>query len=385
MNSPPEYDLVDSNSSSLHLSHPTPNERIKTWTTTAATWGDPDLIPLCLQRFQYLTTIPLAKNGGMTMWILTDAKCLPDQRPILSSCETFRKRSLTSDAQGNTNDNMVYGIASVFTPPRYRRRGYAARLMKELANKLHSWQSAAPTPCIGSILYSDIGRRYYAKLGWHVNPTNSHYTFRPARVPWPSRTEGISKARLAELCERDEIMIRNAMKCPRKGTKRRVTIIPDIDHMLWHIGKEEYMSELFLGKIPLLKGAITGPPGNQIWAIWTHCYYSHPEERLNENGLYILRLVVQNAEPTTDDANQPMDSFNAILQAAQYEATEWKLDYITLWEPSLLVQGWIDGSGIEYAITERKEEGIASGMWYDANGSKIDPPLWINNERYAYC
>ncbi|OBT64452.1 hypothetical protein VE03_05371 [Pseudogymnoascus sp. 23342-1-I1] len=385
MNSLPEYSPADYNLSSLCLRHPTPDEQIQIWTTTAATWGDPlDLLPLWLQRFKYLTTIPLAKNGGMTMWILTNTNYLPDQRPILSSCDTFLKRSLSSDAQGNTKDNIIYGIASVFTPPQYRRRGYAARLMEELSKKLHSWQSVH-APCIGSILYSDIGRSYYTKLGWHVNASNIHYTFKPAQVPWPSCTEGISKSRLAELCDIDEVMIRKAMKLPTNEERRRVVIIPDVEHMLWHIEKGEFMSNLFLGKIPSLKGVIIGVPGNRMWAIWTHCYYTHPEAQSSENGLYILRLVVENDECTIDNDTELADLLKAILRAAQYEATEWKLDYINLWEPSLLVQRLIGKSGIEHAATDRKDKAVASGMWYDENGSNIDPPLWINNERYAYC
>ncbi|KAJ5799672.1 lysine acetyltransferase protein [Penicillium psychrosexuale] len=280
-------------------------------------------------------------------------------------------------------ENIVHGIASVFTPPHHRRQGYAARLMKELANILYGWQSEH-LPCVGSILYSDIGPSYYTKLGWHVNATNSHYTFNPARIPWPSEAKGLSKTSLVELCDRDETMIRDAMKTSA-NVERRVVIIPDIDHMLWHIEKEQFMSELFLGKIPLLKGAIAGPPGNQIWVVWTHCYYSHPEEESNENGLNILRLVVENEHPGSVNYDELLRSLKAVIHAAQWEANEWKLDYVNLWEPSKLVKKMIEKSGISHDIVEREDEAIACGMWYDQNGIIIDAPLWVNNERYAYC
>jgi GNAT superfamily N-acetyltransferase len=384
MGSLSDYNLVDSNSPSLHLSQPTPDEQLRLWTTTAGTWGDSDQVPLWLGRFRYLTTIPLAKDGGMTMWILTDAEYPPCGRPILSSCDTILKRSVTCDGQGNTQDNIIHGIASVFTPPEYRRRGYAARLMKELATKLHGWQSEH-TPCIGSILYSDIGETYYTNLGWHVDTADSQYNFKPAQVPWPAGAKGIRKPWLTELCERDEAIIRKSMKVVTDEPKRQMTIIPDVAHMLWHIAKEEFMSGLFLGKIPLMIGAIAGPPGSQIWAVWTHCYYSHPDEELRENGLYILRLVVENEEAAAAKINELVDSLKAVLEAAQHQASEWRLDYINLWEPSRLVRELIEKSGIEHTITGRRKEAIASGMWYDENGSTIDPPLWMNNERYAYC
>ena len=71
--------------------------------------------------------------------------------------------------------------------------------------------------------------------------------------------------------------------------------------------------EAFLGKIPLMKGAIAGPQGSRIWAVWTHCYYSHSDEQLLENGLHILRLVMEDEEAATAKANELVDSLKAVL------------------------------------------------------------------------
>jgi hypothetical protein len=82
-----------------------------------------------------------------------------------------------------------------------------------------------------------------------------------------------------------------------------------------------------------MKGPIAGPQGSRIWAVWTHCYYSHPDEQLLENGLHILRLVMEDEEAAKAKANELVDSLKAVLEAAQHQASEWKLDYINLWEP----------------------------------------------------
>lgn len=153
-----------------------------------------------------------------------------NHRRILASCESFRKRSLQGDQDGNTKEVIIHGIASVFCAPQYRRRGYAGRHMAEMAKALRSWQADGGTPVIGSILYSDIGKEYYAKLGWRPNQPNFHFEFPPGDVEWPSSVNPVAADEIADLCHRDEIMIRAAMSAPEPSVKTRAVILPDVDH-----------------------------------------------------------------------------------------------------------------------------------------------------------
>lgn len=390
----PSDGLPDSSSPNLYLSHPTPEECVKIWTSTSASWKDSLTLPVYLEESLYLTTVPLAKNNGMTTWILVDKNLLPNERPILCSCESFRKRSLTSDANGNVEENIVHGIASVFCPPEYRGRGYAVRHMKEMAKVLRSWQSEQGR-CVGSVLYSDIGKSYYANLGWHPNPTNSHVVFQPSKSPKPPLAKEVVEGDLAKLCEKDEMMIRKAMAAPA-GVGMRLTIVPDLDHMLWHIRKEDFATEKLFGKAAQAKGAIAGPPGRQVWAIWTHRYYGHLDAEPSNNVLYILRLVVEGGcareissaeekEQHTAMQDEQISYLKAVLQAAQAEAAEWRLGHVELWDPTPLVQDMITQSGIEHFAVEREEDSIACGLWYDENGGVGSAPQWLNNEHYAWC
>lgn len=49
--------------------------------------------------------------------------------------------------------------------------------MKELAKALRGWQSEYGKS-LGSVLYSDIGKEYYAKLGWPPNSATFICLFR---------------------------------------------------------------------------------------------------------------------------------------------------------------------------------------------------------------
>ena len=189
--------------------------------------------------------------------------------------------------------------------------------------------------------------------------------------------------------------------------KKRLNIIPDLDHILWHIRKEDFATRYLFGRVPEAKGAIAGPPGQQVWAIWTHRYYDRPDAESPDNVLYILRLVVEGMEvagsPHDESKIEGVESGNevvnsrdgaryhkqavylkGVIQAAQAQAVEWKLDHVKLWDPWPFVRATLESSGIQYTIVERQEDSIASGFWYDENGESGVAPEWIGNEHYAW-
>lgn len=258
--------LPDAQSPDLHLSHPTAGECQTVWKLGSLAWTDALSLPQYLEESAYLTTVPLAKDGVMTNWILTDKNLPPDQRPILCSCETFRKRGFISDRDGNLTEKIIHGVASVFCDPVLRLRGYGSRLMRELAEILRTFQ-AETTMSIGSVLYSDIGKKFYADLGWHPFPINTHIELDPSALLEEPRATQILSRDLERLCEEDEGMIRKELTSASPNGKIRIMLVPDLDHMLWHHKKKEFVCDKLFRKQPEIKGAIVGQPGNRMWAI----------------------------------------------------------------------------------------------------------------------
>jgi hypothetical protein len=386
-----------SDSSELCLAHPTSDELIAISMGTAAMWKDALSLPVYLEESRFLATAPLARDGGMTTWVLVDKNTVPDKRVIFCSCESYRKRALQSDAEGMVVDIFVHGIASVFCALEYRGRGYPKRMLRELSTKLPTWQTSGKQ-CIGSILYSDIGKSYYAELGWKCTPSNTHIEFRPLCHTKSPLVRPVLVTHLPDLCKRDEALIRTQMACRTQDSRPRMSISPDFDHVGWHLAKEEFACNYLFGKPPHVIGAIAGPSGSQVWALWTRRYYNHPDAEKPHNALYILRLVMEADGNTThsrsgsempdrneNDTNQ-VQHLRTVLQAAQTEAFNWKLDTIKLWHPSPLVIQRLDKSGMHYEVVEREKESIASGLWYDEHGGiSNSAPLWLNNEHYAWC
>jgi GNAT superfamily N-acetyltransferase len=94
-----------------------------------------------------------AKNT-LTSWLWKNA-----DGAVLASCETF-----SDEAQIGSRRGTVAMIASVFTEPALRKRGYAEQMLKVVIAKHRADQN-----CLALALFSEIGTTYYQRLGfWPV-------------------------------------------------------------------------------------------------------------------------------------------------------------------------------------------------------------------------
>lgn len=276
-------------------------------------------------------------------------------------------------------EGITHGIGSVFSQPKYRGKGYAARMLRELGPMLKSWQIDPTVPgretVPFSILYSDIGPKYYAKFGWEVHPS-SH-------IALPSSTSSTSSAKpltyedIPALCKLDEQMIRKQLEAAKDGNTH-VALLPSNDQMLWHHKREDFVTNKIFGKSPIIKGAIAGAPGSRVWAIWTRAFYGSLKPE-SGNTFHILRLVLENEI----DDRKNAESLKGILEMAQQEAKEWQLDEVDLWNPSEVVQSLVKRTGLDHKVEHREKESIPSLMWY--GDTKAGDIRWMANEKYGWC
>ncbi|KAK1749520.1 lysine acetyltransferase [Echria macrotheca] len=385
---PPSASLPESTSPSLILTHPTPSEQQHTWSLTHPKWGPALTKEAYLARESYLTTVPLAKDGGISHWILTTttttspspSQSSSENRPILSSCETLRKPCITALPSGDLTKGIAYGIGSVFTDPQFRGRGYADRMLRELGQILSSGDATC------SVLYSDIGREFYAKRGWMAFPSG-HVAFPPLEKM--DGEGGNDKVRrlvgyheLAELCAVDEGLVRGqVIKRARETGKKCVALMPGLEQMLWHLMREDYMTREIFGRTPVTRGAVVGGTGDKrVWAVWTRGYYGGLQS-VEGNTLHILRFVVEDEEGM--DEEELVGAFRAIIKVAQAEAVEWRSQEVQMWNPSPLLRRVIGRCGIEHSFVERDTESIASLMWYGEG--RVEDVEWVANEKYGWC
>lgn len=377
---PAEMPLPDASSPDLHLTHPTPTEMNETWNLNAVSWGSALPLPDYIERETYLTTVPTARDGGVTHWILVDRNLPPNKRPILAACESLRKPALVSK-NGVITEGITHGIGSVFGPPAYRGKGYPSRMMKEMGEILKTWQVDSKIPgqqtCPFSILYSDIGKKYYSKFGWASYPS-SHIAFPPTSNTPTSPTTPLGYEDLPALCKADETYIRRDLEAV-KDSKTHVATLPTFDVMQWHHMREDFVTRKLFSKPPTIKGAISsGPVGSRIWAIFTRTFYGPVGDPKSRNTLYILRLVVEDKTDSEENAKK----LEGILQLAQKEAKEWQLGSVSLWNPCDLTKSLIRRIEIQHTEVDRESESIAALMWY---GDAKEEVVWDANEKYGWC
>jgi GNAT superfamily N-acetyltransferase len=138
----------------------TPEQREQAWRINSVSWKGPMSIEQYLSREVHLMNQELCANGRCKYWVLVSAK---DPLDIIASCETIQKTVLASNDSG-FQVLKGYGIASVYTNPKYRRQGMAATLINHLKN----WFDTEGETDL-SVLYSDIGSVSWSLFGeWHL-------------------------------------------------------------------------------------------------------------------------------------------------------------------------------------------------------------------------
>ena len=151
-------DLPSNDSPNLALLEQTPEEKIKIWKLNGQIWRGRLSLENYIRREEHLADQAFTRNGGIAYWVLTDSTKPPNERPILSSCESLRKRAFVKRIDGVVEEVISHGVGSVFCDPSLRSRGYARRMVVELGKKLDYWSQEEGRSTDFTVLYSDIGK-----------------------------------------------------------------------------------------------------------------------------------------------------------------------------------------------------------------------------------
>ena len=163
---------------------------------------------------------------------------------VLSSCETYRMASLRDGDPGHS-----YGIASVYTEPDKRLKGYTVELLARLGARLAGADPAAQA----MVLFSDVALAVYQKSGFEARPAlNLAFPSSPGDpldgVDALLREDGVAGALAAIPPPADPFTIRPAAA--------------QID---WHLERERIYSALMGRPRPMACGARAGA-GTVLWA-----------------------------------------------------------------------------------------------------------------------
>jgi GNAT superfamily N-acetyltransferase len=378
----------------LVLVTPTPAERLACLKANAASWRGPLTPGQYIRREEILIDQDMTRDGALASWILVDRNLPPDSRTILCSCESYAKRAFLA-YNGKTEDIVAHAIGSVYCRSEFRGRGYAKRMMAELAKILDTWQQDKTDrkQCVFSVLYSDIGKDFYAAHGWKPFPA-SHMSL--PTVSW-SKGEGQVNVDLSLVKDMDAEDVRNNMCSDAvidqyrqilrnlsrsDGGKAKVAMAPDYSHMSWHWAREDFYIETLFPEqgYPRVKGAAV--PSRGIFVCWTRTFGCSAKDRT----LYILRALFDEKEPASlPEKHAAIQGLAAVLRRAQIEAGKWQMDHVEIWNPSPMLQEAAKLLDEQTALVERVSSGIPSLKWAGKELGLGKDVEWVWNERYAWC
>ncbi|KAL4878901.1 hypothetical protein BJY04DRAFT_106337 [Aspergillus karnatakaensis] len=382
-----DAELLPGDSPELVLAQATPKERIESIKLNSTEWRGPLDLDAYLAREETLFQQRLTRKR-LTCWILVDCREPENARTILSSCETYKKTTIVARG-GKVEDAPAHGVGSVFCRPEFRGKGYAKRMLQELSKKIDAWHAEGDGKerPLFSVLFSDIGKRFYAQFGWRPHQS-SHFALPSITQEYstPAKAALLPEAKVlrpddvqfhmcnSSIAEKERELLRAASL---RSSGPKIAIVPDFDHYLWHWAREEFYSRKLHPDrdIPNVKGA--GIDEVNVYCAWNRVFSSTPEE----NTLYILRWVYD--EPTTpEETETTIKAMAAILRRAQLEAHEWGMMSVTFWNPTPLLKDAVAILDPNAEITHREKDSIASLRW---SGNPEEHVEWFWNEKYAWC
>jgi hypothetical protein len=257
--------------------------------------------------------------------------------------------------------------------------------MKLLNETLATRAKDQDTGALFSVLFSDIGPKFYAARGWKAYES-AHLKFTvdaSAEYAVPEGVRAIHEDDIAALTQLDEELLRKRLATPASSDARiKVAIVPDEDHMLWHIARQVLASEaLYPGKQPPhVHGAQVTLSGTRIWALWHRKLKSADDE--TKNKLYFLRFVIEDPDAVSDEDLGV--AFEKIISAAKLEAKASKCASVIMWSPEVRLKRLVEErDSLAAAYVVRDNDSIISLSWF-GEGSVDDVDFMIP-EQYTWC
>ncbi|KUI73381.1 hypothetical protein VM1G_08952 [Cytospora mali] len=349
------------------------------WRLNGVAWAAPMSIDDYVAREYHLSQQDLSKEGRCIYWVLTHKD---DPTHVVASCESVKKTIFIAGHGTGINDGFVeatgYAIASVYTNPKYRRLGMAGYMLRKLQEHMD-----ADSEC--SVLYSDIGKLYYANFGWDVFPSDQATIYLQGdkfSLPEPAATRYLTLEELEPLCNKDVAGVKAKFQnLASDHQKTHVAFSPSYAQIAWQLAREQFMAGIMFKREIQRRGAIT--TNGRSWIYWDHDW--------RENKLKIMRIVCLDTDPETGVTimnESKMWDIVELLRAAAAEAAEWGLQKVLIWNPDDNTTRGIKGfhnfheEDVDVIFDERNSS-IPSFRWKGGRGKQ--DTVWEDNYYYCWC
>ncbi|KAG9314667.1 hypothetical protein JVU11DRAFT_5472 [Chiua virens] len=386
---------------SLTLFRATPAQVLESRKRTWPQWGGLLTKEQFLERDAIMDTMEHAVDSRMITWVLAP-RGDPETLDFMCSCETYKRHGLVRyPRSAEVQEVTCYGVASVFTPPHKRGKGYASHMMRLLhrvtAGRTSEYnlpefpaEWGAPPPEVQeagkgmfSVLYSDVGEEFYKQAGPGIENSGGWEARDPISTIWKFPQKGevqqfdtngewrwLKHSDLDTLWKKDVQYIRRKMEqlpvsSPEYHTenpKAFATYLPDEGVGSFHIFRSMFAADNIISMD--IWGVEKKPANNDqpIYATWS------VDVRPLPPTLIVTRLCTTPSE------------FPDLLRQIQQAARRSGIEKVEIWNiPKDLVTAATETGGQTF---ERKEH-LPAIKWYGA-GETVEVE-WVLNEKFCWC
>lgn len=349
-------------------------------------FGQPLSRELYLEREHALNLLPFGAGGFR--WALVDT----ESGGWTATCETYHRPCLFTAEQGGravVKDGTVAVVASVFTPVHLRGRGYAAEMIRQLKDRLETFDGV-----VCSTLYSDIGPTFYANLGWAKCPSKEAVIAisKPLDIEREISLEkglptvrGISNDELfqaylpADVARLPADLLKEIEAKGGSGPLRTFAVTPIREAIEWLWERSHFYQRAIApaGDQPRMTFTYAiGTPTDPSWSF----FVLFPN--FKEDKLVIQRIRIA----AKSDAEAEQHALSLLLAVVR-EARLLGLGKVVAWDSAPCVDRAFESlRGVvgEVRIGERDpDDSLSSICWY-GDGAETET-VWIANEKYAWA
>ncbi|KAI9346774.1 hypothetical protein DFJ73DRAFT_465601 [Zopfochytrium polystomum] len=293
------------------------------------------------------------------MWISTDTV------DIRSSCETYNRKGSIVGVDGQIRDGTVFSIASVYTPEKHRRNGFAAEMLKQVRKVL---LDEIPD-LLASALYSDIGPTYYARLGWIPSPAMWNTEFDANNTVVVSAE--VPAFQLQPIVENGELL-RKVLLADRANWREKLAsagtpslvVFQTPDSVHWHNVRGRLYQSINKRApsgvdLSIVGVCVNDEESKPAFVLWAHNY--------KDDSLDVLRLAV-------DDTKKGV--LARFVAASCEEARRTGLAKVTVWG-KLDLLGAVEVGAKTYV----RDESLSSLCVAPNASKKRDSVVWLGDEK----
>ncbi|ETK90101.1 hypothetical protein L915_06054 [Phytophthora nicotianae] len=342
-------------------------------------WGAPTLdLPQYQRKEELQRETPFSQRGSI-FWALVedtgdigDSNLVAGQTVLYCHCESHQFDCAVRRSSGEIERGYSRHIGSVFTLPQHRKRGLAKFFISEVAKQLGELPGS-----LVSVLYSDIGPKYYDKLGWKLHP--SKMATLNVTHSLNTKSDCISSAELESLTldekfdhflQADNSKLLKELSSDRFKGREAFVILPTRDSIEWQFCIGVYFAQIRgYEELPSRCGAQIS---EDAFIVWCH--------NLKASTLYVVRARLPEGDKNAAETTR------LLLNEALKEARKFKLNKVAFWDPPSFLADTEVCNYLDIQFVDR-EDSLSSAMMFHHRGG-VDSasflPYWLANEKYAW-